>query len=101
LETAIQAEAQKLEALRNFRDAQQELDQINPVLVPLRQAMIEQRTLAEATNNPPAALAEPADSAKKLPARNPVALGCLIGAVVLLLIGATQLGTGGKPNADA
>jgi hypothetical protein len=101
LETAIQAEMQKQEALKNFWDAQQELDQVNIVLVPLHTAMTEQRTVAEATNNPPAVVAEPADSAKKLPARDPVALGCLLGAVVFLLVGAKLLGTGDTTQTDA
>jgi uncharacterized protein involved in exopolysaccharide biosynthesis len=67
LETAIQAELQKQDALKNFWDAQQEVEQINIVLAPLQQAMIEQRTLAVATNNPPAVVAEPADSARNCP----------------------------------
>ncbi len=100
LEAMIQAEMQKQEALQNFWDAQQELDQVNIVLTPLQKAMAEQRTVAEATNNPPAIVAEPADSAKKLPARNPVAFGCLIGAVVMLLGGAKLLGTSGPTKAD-
>ena len=101
LETAIQTETQKQEALKNFWDARQELDQVNIVFVPLQQAMLEQRTVAEATNNPPAVVTEPADSAKKLPARNPVALSCLLGAVVFLLLGAKLLGPGGPAQADA
>lgn len=96
LETAIQAELQKQEALKNFWDAQQELDQINIVFTPLKKAMTEQRSVAEATNNPPAIVAEPAESAVKLPARHPVAFSCLIGAVVLLLGGAKLLGTGNR-----
>lgn len=96
LETVIQAEVQKQEALKNFWDAQQELDQINIVFTPLKKAMAEQRTVAESTNNPPAIVAEPAESAVKLPARNPVAFGCLGGAIVLLLAGAKLLGSGGK-----
>lgn len=99
LETAFQAEVQKQEALKNFWDAQQELDQAGQVFAPLQKRMTQLRTVAEATNNPPAVVAEPAESAKKLPASNPVAFGCLIGAVVLLLGGAKLLGSDGKASA--
>ncbi|MGC3961602.1 MAG: hypothetical protein QM813_27865 [Verrucomicrobiota bacterium] len=95
LEAAIQAELQKQEALKNFWDAQQELDQVNIVYAPLKKAMVEQLSAAEAINNLPAIVAEPAESAVKTPVRSPVAFGCLIGAVVLLLGGAKLLGPGG------
>lgn len=96
LETALQAEVQKQTALKNFWDARQELEQVNLVLVPLQKAVAEQQSLMAATNNPPAVVAEPADTATKLPARHPVAFGCLGGAIVLLLIGAKLLGSGRK-----
>lgn len=101
LEVAIQTEVQKQEALRNFWDAQQELDQVNIVFAPLQKAVTEQRHLAAATNHPPAIVAEPANAGIKLPVRHPVAFGCLLGAVGLLLIGAKLLGAGGPARADA
>lgn len=96
LETALRAEAQKQAALKNFWDARQELEQVNIVLEPLQNAVAEQRALLAATNNPAAIVAEPATTATKLPARSPVAFGCLGGAIVLLLLGAKLLGSGSK-----
>jgi hypothetical protein len=96
LEAALQTEVQKQEALKNFWDARQELEQVNLVLVPLQKAAAENRRFAADTNNPPAVVSETADSASKLPARSPVAFGSLIGAVGLLLVGAKLLGSGSK-----
>lgn len=96
VETAIQTELQKQEALKIFRATQQELELAKDSFAPLQKAMIENRQALEATNNPPAIVAEPATTAVKSPVRNPVAFGCLIGAVGLLVCGAWLLGAGGK-----
>lgn len=93
-EARIQAETQKLAALNKFWDAQQELERANTVLIPLQKAMAAHRHTIADTNNPPAVVAEPATNAVKQPGHNPVALGCLIGALGLGLGGVWLLGRG-------
>lgn len=98
VEAAIQAESHKLATLKAFWAAQQELDDAMRILTPVQKAMAVHRA-SIASTNPPAIVAEPATMASKLPAGNPVALGCLAGAIALLLAGAGTLRTGAKPAA--